>query len=273
MNYGKSKHATVFLIASLMLAACGGQEQPDPAARLAQLTAVTANDIPANPELNTIAMEEGQRLYEAHCASCHGADLKGLDEHHAPDLTDNEWIFAGDNLDSGGIVHEPADVEKTVTYGIRANPRVTNLATQQENDEANMRGKNLTEMPAMGGGNYMLTPEEMADLTEYLLQLTMQEHNAAAAMRGAALYQEKGGCYDCHGADGTGDMALGSTNLTNPALYLYGSDRGAILASMVEGRAGVSPAFEGTLTAEEIKAVSVYVFSQGGPGSFPTPPQ
>jgi len=62
-------------------------------------------------------------------------------------------------------------------------------------------------------------------------------------------------------------------NLTKPETYLFGSDRGAILASLVQGRTGVSPAFEGQLSPEEIKAVAVYVFSQGGPGAIPPPPQ
>jgi cytochrome c oxidase cbb3-type subunit 3 len=45
-------------------------------------------------------------------------------------------------------------------------------------------------------------------------------------------------------------------------LYLYGSDRASILESITKGRHGVMPAFEGALKPEEIKAVSVYVFSR-----------
>jgi cytochrome c oxidase cbb3-type subunit 3 len=258
---------TTLLASAVMLSGCN---QQDPAARLAQLTPVPVNDIAAMPELNTIAMEEGRRLYEVHCASCHGADLKGLPDQHTPDLTDNDWMYAGDDLDTGGMIHTAADIEKTVTNGIRARPQVTNLGSQQENDAANIGNKNLAVMPRMGPDTpYMLTPEEMGDLTEYVLRLGGQEHNADAASRGEMLFADKGGCYDCHFSDGTGDMALGSTNLTKPELYLYGSDRGSILASMVEGRAGVSPAFEGQLTPEEIKAIAVYVFSQGGPGAIP----
>src|SRR5262249_3157637 len=42
---------------------------------------------------------------------------------------------------------------------------------------------------------------------------------------------------------------------------LYGSDRAAIRESLVKGRHGKMPAFEGVLKPEEIKAVSVFVFS------------
>ena len=59
---------------------------------------------------------------------------------------------------------------------------------------------------------------------------------------------------------GVGNLAIGSTNLTQPQLYLYGADRAAILESIVRGRAGTMPAFDGQLKPEEIKAVSVYLY-------------
>jgi cytochrome c oxidase cbb3-type subunit 3 len=45
-------------------------------------------------------------------------------------------------------------------------------------------------------------------------------------------------------------------------LYLYGSDRAAILESITKGRHGVMPGFDGKLKQEEIKAVAVYVFAR-----------
>ena len=68
-------------------------------------------------------------------------------------------------------------------------------------------------------------------------------------------------CFDCHGADGTGYDPIGSTNLTRPDLYLWGSDRASIHESIVKGRRAVMPAFDGTLEPYEIKAVSIFVFS------------
>jgi mono/diheme cytochrome c family protein len=44
-------------------------------------------------------------------------------------------------------------------------------------------------------------------------------------------------------------------------LYLWGSDRASIHESIVKGRRAVMPAFDGTLKPDEIKAVSVFVFS------------
>jgi cytochrome c oxidase cbb3-type subunit III len=61
-----------------------------------------------------------------------------------------------------------------------------------------------------------------------------------------------------------GNPPIGSTNLTEKRLYLYGADRASILESVTEGRRGVMPAFEGALKPEEIKAVSVYVHARAG---------
>jgi len=234
---------------------------------MTELASVATNDIAKNPELRSVAMTGGKTLYDANCSSCHGADLKGVPDQHTPDLTDNEWLYIGDDADTGGVVHTAADVEKTINLGIRAMPKVTNLASQQENDAKNFEIKQLAIMPAMGTPEYGLTDAEIADVAEYVLQLSSQEHNAEMAMRGKGIYDEKGSCYDCHDPEGIGDPSIGSTNLTKPSLYMYGSSREAILASLKEGRAGLMPSFQGKLKPEEVKALAVYVFSQGGPGS------
>ena len=114
------------------------------------------------------------------------------------------------------------------------------------------------------GSDRFLTPEEIEDVVEYVLQISGQQADAARAARGNVLFLDgtKGNCFDCHGVDGTGSDPIGSTNLTRKDLYLWGSDRASILESIVKGRRGVMPAFESTLKPEEIKAVSVYVFSR-----------
>lgn len=40
--------------------------------------------------------EEGAKLFAAQCATCHGDNAKGKVEQGAPDLTDNNWIYGGD---------------------------------------------------------------------------------------------------------------------------------------------------------------------------------
>ena len=121
------------------------------------------------------------------------------------------------------------------------------------------------DIKEFGSGRF-LTPEEVEDVTEYVLQISGQDTDATRAARGDALFHDgaKGNCFDCHGADGTGSDPIGSTNLTQTRLYLYGSDRASILQSINQGRRGVMPAFDRKLKPEEIKAVSVYVLSRAG---------
>ena len=123
------------------------------------------------------------------------------------------------------------------------------------------------------GDKEFLTPAEIDDVVEYVLQISGQRFDRAKAARGKALFNDntKGNCVDCHGADGSGIDTFGSSNLTKRSLYLYGSDRASIRESLVKGRHGKMPAFEGVLKPEEIKAVSIYVFSHAGTASRSTP--
>lgn len=243
------------------------QEEPEPAEWLAPpeaLAAVPSNDIVKSIRLNGQAMKLGRAVYDKSCASCHGADLKGITDQHTPDLTDGEWRFSGDDLASGGLTKFPSDVEWTVRYGIRSgnpNARGTegtmlafNPQYRTEDDKADY------------DTNEFLNAAQIDDVAEYVLQLGGQKADRVKAGRGKALFYDntKGNCVDCHGTDGTGIDTIGSTNLTKPRMYLYGSDRASIVDSITKGRHGTMPAFEGTLTPEEIKAVSVYVFSRAG---------
>ncbi len=227
-----------------------------------ELVSVAVNDIVKSMRLNVTAKTVGQDIYDKSCASCHGADLKGVAAQHTPDLTDAEWRFAGDDLESAGLTKFPSDVEWTVRYGIRSGHA---YARGLEADMVAFDPQYRTQEDTKELGNRrFLTPDEIADVAEYVLKLGGQDADAAKAARGDALFHDgtKGNCNDCHGEDATGDLPLGSTNLTRKDLYLYGSDRASILESINRGRHGIMPAFEGKLKPEEIKAVSVYVFSR-----------
>jgi mono/diheme cytochrome c family protein len=233
-------------------------------ARPSELAVKDSDEIVKSMRFNATAMKLGEDVYAKNCAECHGADLKGVAAQHTPDLTDSVWRFSGDDLPSGGRTKFPSDVEWTVRYGIRSgNENARGL-------EADMvaldpRYRNEADKKEFGD-RVFLTSDEIADVAEYVLKLGGQDADAARAARGDALFHDgnKGNCFDCHGEDATGDFTLGSTNLTQRELYLYGSDRASILESITRGRHGVMPAFEGKLKPEEIKSVSVYVFSRAG---------
>jgi cytochrome c oxidase cbb3-type subunit 3 len=48
---------------------------------------------------NTQAAARGTQLYADNCASCHGAEGKGMREFGAPNLTDKEWLYGGTRED------------------------------------------------------------------------------------------------------------------------------------------------------------------------------
>ena len=225
-----------------------------------ELANVSVNRIARSLRLNRQAMALGKTVYNEHCAGCHGADLKGLPDQHTPDLTDADWRFSGDDLDSGGLKKYPSDVEWTVRYGIRSgHPNARGAEVNMLAYDPQYRTKEDTE--DFGDKKY-LTDQEIEDVVEYVLQISGQQADKAKAARGDELFHDntKGNCFDCHDIGGTGIDTFGSTNLTRRNLYLYGSDRASILESIVKGRHGMMPAFDDKLKPEEIKAVSIFIY-------------
>lgn len=231
-------------------------------ARPHELAPVAVNDIAKSIRMTATAMALGKTVYDKACAGCHGADLKGLADQHTPDLTDADWRFSGDDLPSGGAIKYPSDVEWTVLYGVRSGH------PNARGEEADMlaydpKYRTADDTKEFGASEF-LNAAEIADVVEYVLQISGQPHDAAKAGRGDVLFHDgsKGNCTDCHAEDATGNDALGSTNLTRKDLYLWGADRGSISESITRGRRGVMPAFEGVLKPEELKAVSIYVLNR-----------
>ena len=250
--------------ASQSSAAAPEEEYGEFLARPEELASVAVNDIVKSIRMNATARTLGRTVYDKNCAACHGADLKGVPDQHTPDLTDADWRFSGDDLASGGNVKYPSDVEWTVRYGIRSgHPNARGVEADMLAYDPQYRNEEDTK--DFGSGRF-LTPEEIEDVVEYVLEISGQQADPAKAALGNALFHDgaKGNCFDCHGEDATGSDPIGSTNLTRKDLYLWGSDRASILESINRGRRGVMPAFEGKLKPEEVKAVSVYVFSRAG---------
>ncbi|MGC3982605.1 MAG: c-type cytochrome [Steroidobacteraceae bacterium] len=217
----------------------------------------SANDIAQNPELKQAAISMGRQVYAVRCATCHGDDLKGSSERHTPDLTDMPTLHGGDDVESGGLLLSAADYEKTIRFGIRS---------------GHAQGRDAASMPAYGPDgsavyNQLLTAADIGDVTEYVLQLSKQGHDAQAAKRGEQVFLYKGACYDCHGVGGIGDPTLGATDFSH-ALFLHGADRAAIRNSIQQGVSGSCPAFDGKLSDAQIRATAVYLYSVAPPFQF-----
>jgi cytochrome c oxidase cbb3-type subunit 3 len=79
------------------------------------------------------------------------------------------------------------------------------------------------------------------------------------------LFQQRGGCWDCHSRDAQGDAAIGAPNLRDSTWLRGNGSRADISRIIREGLHGVSPAFRGRLEPASARAVAVYVASLHAP--------
>ena len=119
----------------------------------------------------------------------------------------------------------------------------------------------LGGMPAFGRDGMMKRAdiETVADYVRSIAGLPVDPKADLAA--GKKIFADT--CASCHGADGKGNRELGAPNLTD-AIWLYGSDKAAIVDGLWNGRGGVMPAWDGRLDDSTIKALAVYVHTLGG---------
>jgi len=200
-----------------------------------QLVAENPDRIPMEPRLAAYAIEQGKAAFEAHCVSCHGADMKGSQRTGVPNLTDAIWLY-----DFGRV----SDIERTVLYGIRAGLG---------------KSHNVTDMPAIGRQN-ALSPAEIKDVIAYVRSLRKLDADAAAVERGTMIFQDKGVCYDCHSRDASGIPDYGAPSLIDNDT-LYGNDDATLYKSIYDGRHGKCPAWIGKLSFATIRAIAVFVHS------------
>lgn len=190
------------------------------------------DEVERDPQLLQYTLAAGASLFGDNCATCHGAGGQGFAGY--PNLNDDSWLWGG------GF----ADIKQTIRYGIRSGHERARVNVMQPY-----------------GRDGVLSPDQISDLTDYVKSLSGEEGGAAGAARAAPVYGQI--CAACHGAAGKGDQTLGAPDLTD-AIWLYGGDRKTIHETLMNGRGGVMPSWEGRLTDEQITALAVYVHSLGG---------
>jgi len=120
-------------------------------------------------------------------------------------------------------------------------------------------------VPSPGQPITPLAPGEITDLVEFLADLQGDSADRDAVTRGARLFDDRGGCYDCHGHDAAGDPAIGAPNLTD-RIWLYGDgSREALTRDIADGREGTCPAWIERLSPAKIREVSLFVYSLSHP--------
>lgn len=194
-----------------------------------KLSAMSAEDILKDREMLNFANSYTKALFGDNCAACHGANGQGK-AGMFPVLLDDDWLF-------GGTV---ADITTTITDG---------------------------RMGIMPAHQDILTEDQINILADFVIALPKGQ----ASQAGWDTFTETG-CFGCHGADAKGNKYVGSANLTDN-IWRFGSSRDDVLRTIKFGvnqshlensRNAVMPAFGEKLSENDIKLLTVKVWSLGG---------
>ena len=151
------------------------------------------------------------------------AQCHGSDAHGSkgfPNLTDNDWIHGG----------SPEKITETITNG---------------------RIGMIPPMAAAVGNE-----EDVKNVANYVLSISGSKHDSARA----ALGKEKfAACAACHGAEGKGNQAIGSLNLTD-GIWLHGAGEEAIIKRINHGITNQMPAQSAKFSPEQIHVLTAYVW-------------
>jgi cytochrome c oxidase cbb3-type subunit 3 len=166
------------------------------------------------------ARRMGERMFVSYCATCHGSDARGA--RGFPNLRDNDWLYGG----------EPATILQTILDG-----RSGTMPAWED---------------ALGG------QQGVSDMTEYVFSLSGRKADEAAVTRASSQYTAM--CVACHGADGTGNQALGAPNLTDN-IWLFGGTRERVMETIAKGRNGKMPPHREFLGEEKSHLLAAYIYS------------
>ncbi len=169
---------------------------------------------------NSRAMTMAHSLFLNNCAQCHGSDARGSRGY--PNLTDNDWLYGNSE-----------DVLRTTI--------------------AEGRHGIMPPQAAMVGN-----ATDVRNVAAYVLSLSGRPTDSVAAARGRSGYMQT--CAACHGADGTGNQALGAPNLTDN-IWLYGGSEADIIDAINNGREGVMPPHDNRLSPRQIDLLVAYVLN------------
>ncbi|WP_347265928.1 cytochrome-c oxidase, cbb3-type subunit III [Paracoccus sp. (in: a-proteobacteria)] len=184
----------------------------------------------ADTQLMDFARPAAARLFADNCAACHGAQGQGKDGDGGtgfPALDDGDWLWSSD----------PADIAELIRVGINSS-----------HDETN-----VSQMAAFGKDG-VLERDQIDQLAQYVAAL----HTGKADQNGpaAALFEEN--CASCHGERGEGEMGVGAPRLSDND-WIYGGSLQDIRTTLMNGRQGVMPAWEGRLSQADRNLLALYV--------------
>ncbi|MDX8410030.1 MAG: cytochrome-c oxidase, cbb3-type subunit III [Mariprofundales bacterium] len=200
---------------------------------LKKVAAMDGSQLLADSGMRNFAESSAKAIFGDNCAGCHGAGGQGAPGLF-PNLADDDWLYGGD-IDT---------IIESITDGRQGG------------------------MPAHGE---MLDDTQINQLADFVLAASQGK----ATTKGLAQFNEIG-CSGCHGEDAKGgainELGSGAANLTD-SIWRFGGSREAILRTIRDGvnqedvpntRTAIMPAFDGKLSAEDIKMLAVKVHELGG---------
>jgi len=187
----------------------------------------------ADPEMKAFAIAAGAATFKSNCTQCHGSGAQGAVGY--PNLNDDIWLWGG----------TPEQIVTTISHGIR-------FAADKDT--------HTSQMPAFGHDG-ILNDEQISDVTNFVLQISKQDHDAAKAANGAKIFTDN--CAACHGEKGDGNNDVGAPPL-NKQVWLYKGTAEGITAQINNPRSGVMPAWEARLGPTKVKELAAFIVSLGG---------
>jgi len=163
------------------------------------------------------AFRIGERMFSNYCATCHGADARGV--RGFPNLRDSQRLY-GDS---------PEKIHESIAKGRQG------------------------MMPAWEN---TLSEEQIFDVAEYVRQVSGRAADSVVASRGKKVFEQN--CAACHGADGAGNQQIGAPDLTND-IWLYGGSQKQIIESIRDGRQGRMPPHGEFLGDAKIHLLVAYI--------------
>lgn len=116
-----------------------------------------------------------------------------------------------------------------------------------------MQGRQAEMPPALE----QLGEQGVREVATYVLSLAGRNVDRDLARAGEARF---GLCAVCHGADGTGNPAMGAPDLTRD-VWIYGGSQRAIEDTIRYGRNGVMPRWDTILGEDKVQILSGYIYS------------
>ncbi len=196
-----------------------------------KISASSLPEILADPQMAQFATAAGAAAFKVNCVQCHGSGATGGAGY--PNLNDDDWLWGG----------KAEDIHQTIAHGIRYA------------DDAESR---VSEMPAFAD---ILKPEEIREVSAYVVSLTGTPRNPAMVEPGKALFADN--CASCHGEDAKGNREFGAPNLAD-AIWLKVKGEDQIAAQVRQPKHGVMPAWQARLGDATVKELAVYIHSLGG---------